>query len=80
MKFDNNKLYYFSNLKLSALRDVEIKRMVKLLKILDIINKLLYRAQEDLKSEYNNDIIVVNLLNKSSYRFKQNESLELLNQ
>ena len=44
VKFDDTKLYHFSNLKLSALRDAEIKRVVELLEILDVINKLLYRA------------------------------------
>ena len=44
VKFNNNKLYYFSDLELSALRNVEIKKVVKLLKILDIINKLLYKV------------------------------------
>ena len=37
---------------------------MKLLKIPDIINKLSYKTQEDLESEYNN-IIVINIPNKS---------------
>ena len=44
VKFNNNKLYYFSDLELSALQDVEIKKVIKLLEILDIINKLLHKA------------------------------------
>ena len=76
MKFDNNKLYYFSDLELSALRDIEIKRVVKSLEILDIINKLSHIAQEDLKNEYNSNTIIVNVPNKSSYRSTQNKSLE----
>ena len=80
MKFDNNKLYYPFNLEFSALRDAEIKKIVKSLEISDIINKLSYKAQKDLKNEYNNNTIVVNVPNKSSYRFRQNKSLELLNQ
>ena len=79
MKFDNNKLYYFSDLELNALRDIKIKKVVKLLKISDIINELLYIVQEGLEREYDNNTIVVNVSNKSSYRFRQNKSLELLN-
>ena len=44
VKFDDTKLYYSSNLELSALRDIEIKKVVKSLKILDIINKLSHKA------------------------------------
>ena len=44
IKFDDIKLYYLSNLELSALRDIKIKKVIKLLKIPDVINKLLYRV------------------------------------
>ena len=43
VKFDDIKLYYSSDLEFSALRNIEIKKIVKLLEILDIINKLLYK-------------------------------------
>ena len=69
MKFNDNKLYYPSDLEFSALRDIEIKRVIKSLKILDIINKLLRGVEEDLKSEYNNNIIIINIPNKSIFRF-----------
>ena len=44
VKFDDIKLYHPSDLELNALRDAEIKRVIQLLKISDIINKLLYKA------------------------------------
>ena len=69
MKFNDNKLYYSSDLKFSALRDIEIEKVIKLLEISDIINKLLRKGEEDLKSEYNNIIIIINMLNKSISRF-----------
>ena len=69
MKFNDNKLYYPFDLEFSALRDVEVKKIMKLLKILDIINKFLRGVKEDLKSEYNNNIIIINMLNKSTSRF-----------
>ena len=68
MKFDDNKLYYPSDLEFSALRDIKVKRVVKLLEILDIINELLRGVEEDLKSEYNSDTIVINMLNRSTSR------------
>ena len=68
VKFDDNKLYYPSDLEFSALRDVEVKRIIKLLEILDIINELSREAEEDLESEYNSDIIVINILNKSTFK------------
>ena len=40
VKFDNNKLYYPSDLELSVLRDTEIKRVVESLEIPDVINEL----------------------------------------
>ena len=69
MKFDDNKLYYPSDLELSVLRDVEVKKVVKLLEILDVINELLRKVEEDLESEYNSNIIIINILNKSTSRF-----------
>ena len=69
MKFDDNKLYYPSDLKLSALRNIKVKRIIKLLKISDIINKLLREIEEDLENEYNNNIIIINILNRSTSRF-----------
>ena len=69
MKFDDNKLYYSSDLKFSALRNIKIKKVIKLLKILDIINKLLREIEEDLENEYNNDIIIINMRNRSIFRF-----------
>ena len=68
MKFDDNKLYYPSDLKLSALRNIEVKRVVKSLKILNIINKLSRGAEEDLENEYNNNTIIINMLNRSTSR------------
>ena len=68
MKFNDNKLYYPSDLKLNALRNIEIKRVIKLLEILNIINKLSRKIEEDLESEYNNNIIIINILNKSTSR------------
>ena len=68
MKFNDNKLYYPSDLKLNALRNIEVKRVIKLLKILNIINKLLRGIEKDLKSEYNNNIIIINIPNKSTSR------------
>ena len=65
VKFNDNKLYYPSDLKLSALRDIEVKRVIKLLKIPDIINKLSRGAEEDLESEYNSDTIIINISNRS---------------
>ena len=43
--------------------------MVKSLKILDVINELLRGVEEDLESEYNNDTIIINILNRSIFRF-----------
>ena len=43
--------------------------MVKLLKILNIINKLLRGVEKDLESEYNNNIIIINMLNRFTSRF-----------
>ena len=68
MKFNDNKLYYSSDLELSALRNIKIKKIIKLLKKLDIVNKLLRRAEKDLESEYNSNIIIINVLNKSIFR------------
>ena len=65
MKFDDNKLYYPSDLELSALRNIEIKKIIKLLKIPDVINKLSREIEEDLESEYNNNIIIINMSNRS---------------
>ena len=42
--------------------------MIKSLEILDIINKLLRRVEEDLENEYNNNIIIINMLNRSIFR------------
>ena len=80
VKFDNNKLYNPSDLEPSALQDAEIKRVVESLEIPDVINELSHRAQGNLENEYDSDTIVVNVPNRSSYRSRQNESLELPNQ
>ena len=40
--------------------------MVKSLEIPDIINKFSRKVEKDLKNEYNSDIIVINMLNKST--------------
>ena len=69
VKFNDNKLYYPFDLKLSALRNIKIKKIIKLLKILDIINKLSREVEKDLKNEYNNNIIIINMPNKSISRF-----------
>ena len=69
MKFDDNKLYYSFDLKFNVLRDVEVKKVIKLLEISDVINKLLRKIEEDLESEYNSDIIIINVLNRSTSRF-----------
>ena len=66
MKFNDNKLYYSSDLELSALRNIKVKRIVKSLKILNIINKLSRGAEEDLENEYNNNTIIINILNRST--------------
>ena len=77
VKFDDIKLYYLFNLELSALRDAEIKRVVESLEIPDIINELLYRVEGDSESEYDSDIIVVNVPNRFiNFRSTQNKSLE----
>ena len=68
MKFNDNKLYYPSDLEFSALRNIEIKRVIKSLKILNVINKRLRGVKEDLESEYNNNTIIINMLNKSTSR------------
>ena len=68
VKFNDNKLYHPSDLELSALRDIKIKKIIKSLEIPDIINKLLRKVEKDLESEYNSDIIIINILNKSIFR------------
>ena len=42
--------------------------MVELLEIPDVINELSREVEEDLESEYDNDIIIINVLNKSIFR------------
>ena len=73
MKFNDNKLYYSSDLELSVLRDIEIKKVIKSLEIPNIINKLSREVEEDLESEYNNNTIIINISNR--YRFTQNNDV-----
>ena len=56
--------------------------MVESLEIPDVINELSREdeTQGGSESEYDSDTIVVNVPNRSSYRSRQNESLELPNQ
>ena len=68
VKFNDNNLYYPSDLKFNALRDIEVKKIIKLLKILNIINEFSRGVEEDLESEYNNNIIIINILKKSTFK------------
>ena len=45
--------------------NIEVKRVIKLLKIPNIINELLRGVEEDLESKYNSNTIIINMLNRS---------------